>query len=746
MLKGRALDLNPVQEEAMFINFTNLKKVIAVAVMLACVIALSPGVSISASKGRVAHEINRGHLPKLLYRAVKLSDSKISEVKPESYEWEWTGAVLMIGLSEMYELTGERRYLDYIKRWIDHHLEKGYTLSKSDQIVPGLLLLRLYKATGEKRYLDHAKRIGRYITDKALRTKEGGLLHFGAIGGKSMWIDSLFMFGPFLIELAKATGDKRYIDEAIKQYLIMYSHLQSSSGLCKHYWDETSDKTNDAYWLRGNAWALAASAIVLSSLPKDYNPESRARLLDHYKKHVRGITKHQDKNGLWHTVIDKRKTYIESSGTALVAFALIRGVTSGLIEDKYMTAARRALFGLMDCVRVHPDGFCTISDVSLGTRPGNVAYYNQVTLAENVPYGVGAYAMAVKAYCDREGYKYDPAIMHVEDGWEALRWGRIEEAKKATAEALEYKPRSSSVHFLAGFIVMADTVVKLIEAVTDMSVGAKGMTPEKFQRRMVEEFAPSFAFAGKFFALVEEEKNFTQVTERLIFLGGSSFGYIQWDLAEVYLLDTFVHFAEAAFYFIGSYDIDGPPLLLARRKFGKIVQDPKYPNFLKLNDSSAELLPKSRQAMAGGFSKIKAMVGHLRNRPENYPGNLITIDTLRLRGNFVIPGIVESQPMTKMITKSWLAGVVLRRIARNVPEKLPGWMDNARKSVLDGKVLHPTKSVNLNLAALFDKPQNLRDLFSKRGPDGSKTYPDPTLGGLLPGMTNKGLNKITKLF
>jgi len=719
--------------------FMDVKRISAIIVFLLCLPVLSLGAS-------PLPEVNRGHLPKLLHKTIKLSDGKMSEAPPESYEWEWTGAVLMIGLAEMFELTGDKRYLAYIKRWADHHIKRGYTLSKSDQVVPGLLLIKLYRATSESRYIDHAERIGRYVTEEALRTNDGGLVHFGPMGGKSMWIDSLFMLCPFLVELAKITGEEKYLDEAVKQSLIMYGHLQDpQTGLCKHYWDETKNKTNTDHWLRGNAWALAANAILLEALPNNYDAESRARLLEHFRKHVHGIATGQDESGLWHTVLDNRETYLESSGTALVAFAIFKAVDAGLIDPAYLRHARRALRGLMDYVRIHPDGFCTIDDVSLGTRPGNAAYYNQVTRAENVPYGVGAFAMAVGAYCNNERYEYDPATMRVEDGWEELRWGRIDKAQKAMIEALELDPNSVPAHFGAGFVIFADTLTTLIEAVTDMSVEARGVTPPKLQRRMVEEFAPAFGKVSGHFGKVEADEKFTQVTERLIFLGGTSFGYIQWDVAEVYMLDAVAGFLEAAFYFIGSYDIDGPPVLIVRRKFGKIVRDKSYPHFLTLNDKSGELLPKSRAALAKCFSKIKAMVENLERREKNYPGRLITLDLLRLRGTLSIPGVVEPQPPTALVSKNIIIRELLKFVGRNVPEKLPGWMEKARYSLLENRTVPITKKIGINLAVPFDNPKDLRDLFPKHKPDGSGAYPDPTLGGLLPGMTNKTLNRLMNL-
>lgn len=699
----------------------------------------------NAEESAKFREINRGHLPKLAHRAIRLADSKISEVGPEQYEWEWTGAVLMIGLSELYDFTGDRRYIDYIKKWIDFHIERGYTLSKSDQIVPAYLLVKLYKYTGDQRYLDHAMRVGKYITDEAIRTREGGLVHFGPVGGKSMWIDSLFMLSPFLVELAEVTGDPQYIDEAVNQTLIMYSHLQDPrTGLCKHFWNETKNKTNTDHWLRGNSWALAATAILIKSLPKDYDPQKRDRLVEHFRKHANGLASRQDASGMWHTVIDKPKTYIESSGTALVAFGLIKGVEAGAIDESYMSNVRRALWALMNYVTIHPDGFCTINDVSLGTNPGNAAYYNQVTRAENVPYGVGGYLLAAISYGKHAGYSFDKTAMIVEDGWEHLRWGRVAPAKKIMFEAVESAPNSSAPKFGAGFVIFAETLTKFVEDFTDMAVSSRGMTPNGLQKKIIEEYVPAFDKVSALFDDVEKDKNFTQVTERSIFLGGTSFGYMQLDLAEVHLFHAISKFTQSLFYFICSYNIDGPPLSIAKRKFGDIVRDPAYPNFLTLNDDSKELLPNSRASLDEALTQISMMKTQLDLRKVDYYGALVTNDILRLKGALYIPGIIAPQPFAALVSKNKLVQAVVKYAGRNIPEKLPKWIENARASLNDGKIVPLTKHINLNLSALYNNPKNLREFFPKRNTDGSLIFPDPTFGGLLPGMTNETLNRMAK--
>jgi rhamnogalacturonyl hydrolase YesR len=115
--------------------------------------------------------------------------------------------------------------------------------------------------------------------------------------------------------------------------------LQTPNGLFYH--------ANDVpfYWGRGDGWLAAGMAELLSILPKEniYRP----RIMQGYKNMMQTLLKYQDKNGMWHQLLDDPTAWPETSGTAMFTFAFITGVKKGWLDEKtYGQAARKAWISL----------------------------------------------------------------------------------------------------------------------------------------------------------------------------------------------------------------------------------------------------------------------------------------------------------------------------------------------------------------------------------------------------------------
>jgi len=95
-------------------------------------------------------------------------------------EWAYFRSLYLSGQYMVYKRTGNRRYLDYIKEWIDSHVDaKGnidHEISGLDYMQPGNLLLLMYSETGEQKYRVPATQIRTRINGYP-RTQDGGYWH-----------------------------------------------------------------------------------------------------------------------------------------------------------------------------------------------------------------------------------------------------------------------------------------------------------------------------------------------------------------------------------------------------------------------------------------------------------------------------------------------------------------------------------------------------------------------------------------
>ncbi len=147
----------------------------------------------------------------------------------------------------------------------------------------------------------------------------------------TLWLDDLFMSVPALAQMGKYTGDTKYYDDAIKQ-LIQFSErmFNAEKGLYMHGWVEGMDQHPQFHWARANGWAVMSMVELLEVLPNDY--KNRDKVLALLRKHVYGLAKYQSKNGMWHQLIDREDSYLETSATAIYTYSIARAINRGWID------------------------------------------------------------------------------------------------------------------------------------------------------------------------------------------------------------------------------------------------------------------------------------------------------------------------------------------------------------------------------------------------------------------------------
>jgi unsaturated rhamnogalacturonyl hydrolase len=89
-----------------------------------------------------------------------------------------------------------------------------------------------------------------------------------------------------------------------------------------------------------------------------------ARIMAGYRKMMAALLPAQDKDGLWHQLVDKPDSWPETSGSAMFTFAFVTGVKHGWLDEKtYGPAARKAWLALVGYL----DKDANIREVCVGT-------------------------------------------------------------------------------------------------------------------------------------------------------------------------------------------------------------------------------------------------------------------------------------------------------------------------------------------------------------------------------------------
>jgi unsaturated rhamnogalacturonyl hydrolase len=323
--------------------------------------------------------------------------------------WEYNNGIVLHGIAGVFEKTGDHRYLDYIRRFVDSYLGESDTVDLGkdhniDRIQPGVLLLFLYEQTGIEKYRRAADHVRRAF-DKFPRNEEGGFWHKTRYPDE-MWLDGIYMGQPFLVRYGQLFGDAPYcVETAISQISLIARHVQRPDGLLLHAWDgdrnaawaDSETGLAPEVWGRGMGWFAMALVDVLKYVPPDH--PGADELLGILQRLAAGLKNAQDTaTGLWYQVLDKGDrpdNWHETSATGMFVYALKVGVDEGYLETGYLEVAEKGWVGLKSKIARGPDGSPVLRDAvqGMGVQSAYSGYIDKERL-HNSPHGLCAVLLA----------------------------------------------------------------------------------------------------------------------------------------------------------------------------------------------------------------------------------------------------------------------------------------------------------------------------------------------------------------
>lgn len=317
---------------------------------------------------------------------------------PEPPAFDWGEGVLLAGMMRTHQFTGDRRYLDFVRKFADHWGKKGITVTLNAKGYcghwgPGFALLLLYEQTKDPRHLALANEIIEFMLRKAERTRDGGLSHFN--GKPQLWVDTLAMCCPVLSHASRISARPELQRESARQLEIFAKHLQDPvTGLWFHMWDEASGSRTTNFWGRGNGWVEMALTETLKHEPAGSPTGGRLRAL--LEKQFAALAPLQNRDtGLWRTVLDAPDTYLESSGPAMFLYSMAECRRLKLADVPGDKVLRDAWLGLASQV----DRQGHLIGVSAGTGPITKDRYARIPTG-TFTWGTGAFLLAACAYAE----------------------------------------------------------------------------------------------------------------------------------------------------------------------------------------------------------------------------------------------------------------------------------------------------------------------------------------------------------
>lgn len=228
-----------------------------------------------------------------------------------SFEQPWyIDAMALIARLRLRELDDVRRLAEPYVNGAKNSLERPNSLVLAGHLVFGELARR----TGDVRYTNLVRKVADLGFEPDGRMKESMPYH-------DEYSDSLFMGTVILAQAGALTGETKYFDMAARHIAFMQKLVSRPDGLYRH------TPLTEAAWGRGNAFPALGLALTLSDFPEAH--PARAQILKSFQDHMAALARHQTPEGLWRNVVDYPGAYPETSATAMIGFAMQRGVRRG---------------------------------------------------------------------------------------------------------------------------------------------------------------------------------------------------------------------------------------------------------------------------------------------------------------------------------------------------------------------------------------------------------------------------------
>lgn len=357
---------------------------------------------------------------------VKMTDSEMKR-NPESWmldfskapKWNYCHGLVLQAVLQTWKQTGVEKYYDYAYSFADLMLSpdgkaiKTYKLEEYniDRVNSGKMLFPIYDRTKDVRFKNALELLCSQMNTHP-RTADGSFWH-KKIYPHQVWLDGLYMAGPFLAEYAKTFNQPALFDEAVLQIIDAHKYLyDAKTGLYYHGWDESRQQRwadsvtglSPNFWSRSIGWYMMAIVDVLEYLPE--NHPQRGELISILQDISKAVEKYRDpKTGMWYQVTDlgtREGNYIESTGSVMFIYTWVKGAQNGYLDKSYLKKGKKAYDQYVKrFLKKEADGTVSIIDgcsvAGLGGeknyRDGSFEYYISEPVRDNDPKAVGPFIM-----------------------------------------------------------------------------------------------------------------------------------------------------------------------------------------------------------------------------------------------------------------------------------------------------------------------------------------------------------------
>ncbi len=331
--------------------------------------------------------------------------------------WNYIDGCMITALLCAAEITGEQRYADFAEEFIDYYVSedgsiRGYSQEKFnlDDVNEGRVLFDLYKKTGKEKY-KKAIFLLREQLEKQPRTITGNFWH-KQIYPNQIWLDGLYMAQVFYVRFQKEFGGGDYSDTVSQFKFVRGLMYDEDKKLYYHgcdcsksaFWADKETGRSKNFWLRAIGWFCIS---LVDNIDYIDNEADKKELCAIFSEIMDGISQYTDsETGMYYQVVDqgaREGNYLETSGSSMIAYAMMKGARLGVIDKKYAEMGKKTFDGICNkYLSVNDEGDLNLGGICLVAglgpednrrRDGSYEYYISEPVVENDAKGVAPFVL-----------------------------------------------------------------------------------------------------------------------------------------------------------------------------------------------------------------------------------------------------------------------------------------------------------------------------------------------------------------
>ena len=407
-------------------------------------------ISACTNKSNKSNAINK-NMDEYIDLMIDKTTSYTPSWNQESFKgrWNYIDGVFLKSIIDKYTKTNDKKYMDFVVNYVNYYIDEdgdfvnlldnglpGYNFGELDTVCESRILFDLLDYTNDSRYENAIQTTYEELMDISKCEYTNNFNHKDSYPNQ-IWLDGMYMYAPFLTRYAIKYKDFNSLDLLLNQYQYINEHMyDKDKKLYYHamdvskeiFWADSETGLSKSFWLRSIGWYLASLADVLDYLDdninsNEYNYFNAYNTLKYkFDEATDGIIQYLDTDyNMFYQVVDRKgegalvsyekylkylnkdytedtyiENYLESSGSSLIAYSLLKGYKAN--DNKHKIGVN-----IFNGVYNHSFKDNSLNDICITAglgpesktyRDSTFEYYLAERVGSNDAKGVGPFIMA----------------------------------------------------------------------------------------------------------------------------------------------------------------------------------------------------------------------------------------------------------------------------------------------------------------------------------------------------------------